>query len=241
MNSFQRAIVTNNHGVKLLESDDTLLAIAAFQGGIQLIKDYGDACNMNQKLTSDVQNGQSFEPEYCPSIATNDSFGLPHIPLTTTDFQQGLYYSYDRPILLPSNLLTSSPQVLQSKLYLISAILLFNLALTFQKHANQNCTSSTMLRVVRVYTLAGTVLEQGCCNDDWGKFMMCLIFNNLANLYYELCDYDASHYLFSRIKQSVSNDVAINDFATSFLTEDEWMEVQLNCVYSQIPSAASSA
>lgn len=241
MNSFQRAIVTNNHGVKLLESDDTLLAIEAFQGGIQLIKDYGDACNMNQKLTSDVQNGQSFQPEYCPSIATNDSFGLPHIPLTSTNFPQGLYYSYDRPILLPSNSLTSSPHVLQSKLYLISAILLFNLALTYQKHARQNCTSSTMLRVVRVYTLAGTVLEHGCCDDEWGKFIICLIFNNLANLYYELCDYDASHYLFSRIKQSVSNDVAINDFATSFLTEDEWIEVQLNCVYSQIPSAAASA
>jgi hypothetical protein len=95
-----------------------------------------------------------------------------------------------------------------------------------------------------MYTLEATVLEHdgGCCDHDaWGKLMICLIFNNLANVYHELCEYNASHYLFSRIKEAVSNDIAIGDFALSFLTEEEWVEMQLNCVYSQIPSAAATA
>ena len=41
MSAFQRAIASNNHGVKLLESNDTLLAMAVFQGGIQMIKECG--------------------------------------------------------------------------------------------------------------------------------------------------------------------------------------------------------
>ena len=235
MSAFQRAIASNNHGVKLLESNDTLLAMAVFQGGIQMIKECGYNHIKNHTLASDEQNDHS------PSLATNPTCCQICAPLKSEDFSQRLYYSYDRPILLPTILMASTSQVIQSKLHLISSILLFNLALSYQKYSNENCTSSNVIGVVRVFTLAATILEQRCCDDDWGKFMLCLIFNNLANLYYELCDYHASHRLFSQIKPMVSNDVALNVFALNFLSEDEWIEVQLNCIYSQIPSAAATA
>jgi hypothetical protein len=241
MNTFQRAIASNNHGVTLLKSNNTLRALSVLQEGIQQLKDCGDDHNMNQTFVSDTQNDPALEPQKSLYIDLSQLNCPLHAENNTEEGR--LYYSYNRPIVLPSHLTTSLTQVSESQLHLISSVLLFNLALTYRsyRYINQKCRSSTMLQEVKVYRLAASILELGGCESDWGKFIMILILNNLANLHYELCDYDVSHYLFSCIKQSVSHDVDINSFAMSFLSEDEWIEMQLNCVYSQIPSAAATA
>jgi hypothetical protein len=241
MNVFKDAIISNNHGVKLLESNDTVLAIAAFQSGIQLLKEFGESRYQNQTFASDKQNDQTLNQECSPSCAMSQSYQFllnDHIDMEGCP--RGLYYSYNRPMLLPADV-TSSLQVFDSQMYLISSVLLFNLALTYQKHANQSCVSNSIQREVKIYTLAASVLEHGGCDNDCSKLMMILILNNLANLHYELCDYEISHYLFNCIKQFLSSDAAAGDFATSFLNEEEWTELQLNCVYSHIPPAASTA
>ena len=242
MTAFQSAIVSNNHGVKLLESNDTSLAMVSFQRGLQFLKECSEGRQEKQTITSSPPNEQTLSQTPSLVIRLQSRHYLSNDQTKIEGFsKQGMFYSYNRPLLLPSNL-TSSPQFLDSQqIHLICSVLLFNLALTYQNFRNQSLTRDAMEREAKVYTLALSILEHASCDDDCSKLMMILITNNLAILHFEQCDYEKSHYFFNCMKQLVTSGVAVSDFATSLLTEEEWGELQLNCMFSRIPTAASTA
>jgi hypothetical protein len=88
--------------------------------------------------------------------------------------QHGYHYTYDRPLLLYANAICQTSNDTEM-LYLVSVVLIFNLALTYHIHAKICATSQR--NAVKTYNLAAKMAES-IQKDQWiGWIILCFALN----------------------------------------------------------------
>jgi hypothetical protein len=229
MNPLQRATYFNNKGVSLLESNDTVRAIQVIQNGIQLIKAYAH----DQSTRGLIQT---------PYVDSSSHFRVT-TGMKLKGLKDELYYTYDRPLLLinGSNIPVADNFDSSLDIYVASVVMIFNLALSYHMHAKQCGLSSSLQHAIKMYHVAMKMADGIELDQYLGKALTCFIFNNLASLHGNICEYDTCEYCFKCINDSFCNDAYVDLYTMGLLDEEEWVEIKLNCIYGQFPSAAQAA
>ena len=229
MNTLQRAVYLNNRGVSLLESNDTVSAIQVLQAGIQSIK----LSAQDQSLNDTTQDSyiDCYESNF--RVTTGKK---------VNGLKDELYYTYDRPLLLTIGKTPVFPEADSSwDIYLGSLVLMFNLALAYHQHAKQSGLSGSLQHAIKMYKVAMKMADGLEVDQCLGRALTCFILNNLASLHSDICEYETCGYCLKCIKDSFWSDANLDLFSMGFLDEEEWVEIKLNCIYGQLPSAAQAA
>jgi hypothetical protein len=229
MNGLQIAVHLNSKGVRLLESNRIESAIQVFQNGIHEIKQYAQDQSRVEIMDEEISSVN--DKCSCTPISTG---------MKLEGLQHGFHYTYDRPLLLHVDTSCATSNDSES-LYLVSVILIFNLALAYHSHAKSCGFTSSQQHAVKMYNLAAKMADSIVNDQYMGRVIMCFILNNLANLHCEMCDFGTCKYILKCIQDSVWNDTCVDVYAMGFIDENEWIEMKLNYIYSQIPSAAQAA
>jgi hypothetical protein len=239
MDGLQIAVGLNNNGVSLLECNKIQNAIQVFQRAIKEITRYA---HVHSTVEEAAMSDDSISSSSSSSLSYHDRslFSPIRTGMKIEGLQHRYHYTYDRPLLLHANALCPTSNETEL-VYLVSVVLIFNLALTYHSHARICGLATSQQNAVKMYNLAAKMAES-IQNDQWiGRIILCFTLNNLANLHSDLCDYKTCTTILKCIQSSVWDDVDIDGYAMGFIDENEWIEMKLNYIYSQIPSAAQAA
>ena len=238
MNPLHDASILNNLGVALLESKDTVHAIHSFQRAVNIMKEYTDVLASQESSAGPADD--TFMRYETPSPAI-DAFCKLETGTKLESLNQGIYYTYDRPLLLPTDVSVSTQESLDTYMLTSSAILIFNFGMACHQFGKETGQEGALRQAVQIYELTLRMINRSCISEYLSKVVMCLALNNLANLHSDLCDYENCECCLECVKEILFHDSNIDLFALDFLDETEWSELKLNLMYGQTPSAASAA
>jgi tetratricopeptide (TPR) repeat protein len=237
MNPLHDASVLNNSGVALLESKDTLHAINSFQRAVNVMKDLTDVIASEDDSGA---NAQDSDMRYETSSREIEALCMLQTGMKLESLNQGIYYTYDRPLLLPTNMVLPSSEALDAYMVTSSVILIFNFGMACHQFGKETGQEGATHQAIQIYELTLRMISRSSISDCIGKVVMCLALNNLANLYSDLCDYENCDCCLECVKELLY-DSSINLFALDFLDESEWSEMKMNLMYGRKRSAASAA
>lgn len=237
MNELRAAISFNNHGVYCLETNNISQAMQAFQSSIQAIKQGSRISpihfQMSMEPPKDLQSRNlPVKNAVCPIY-----FGqrIPHL-------QNGLYYTFDRAMLLrPTLLHFINHDDIDSFIYLITVVVLFNLALTTHIYATKHGKSDSLRHSIQLYCLAETMTRDSDIYGNVGSVVMWLTMNNIASLHYELCDYEKCAIDLRNLQKVLNDSVNVEIFTSILFEVEELNELTLNFFYLHEPIAAQAA
>ena len=237
MNELRAAVSFNNHGVYYLETNNISQAMQAFQNSVQAIK------QGSQTSLSSVH--MSIEPpKELPSRSSpvKDAVCPIHFGKRIEGLQKGLYYTFDRAMILrPTLLHFINDEEIESYIYLTTVVVLFNLALTTQMYAMQYGKSHSLQHAIQLYGLVETMTRE---NDIYGhvdRVVMWLTMNNIASLHYELCDYEKCAIDLQNLQIVLNDSVNVEIFTSTLFETEELNELTLNFFYTHEPIAAQAA
>lgn len=238
MNPLHDASILNNLGVALLESKDTVHAIHSFQRAVNIMKEFTDVL-----ASQDVSDAPADDSTMRYETPSPEIEALCKLQTGTKleSLNQGIYYTYDRPLLLPTNVIVPNQEALDTYMLTSSAILIFNFGMACHQFGKETGQEGALRQAVQIYELTLRMINRSCISEYLSKVVMCLALNNLANLHSDLCDYDNCECCLECVKELLFHDSNIDVFALDFLDESEWSELKLNLMYGQTPSAASAA
>lgn len=241
MNSLLEAIAINNEGVRLLKAGNLSAGLDAFHRAALLMRDSAEdvaewtrdlqperPCNNNNHSNNSSNSVICFEQRPCQS--------------TLAGLQSGHCYVYDRPLLLPTDLLTiSSRDDADSIVLTSSASIIFNLALACHQHGKITGQEQPLTKACHLYGLVVKIIDGANDDDDKAAHhhgaLHCLALNNLAQLHYEQCDYKKS----ATCMASMFDLLQFTDYLEAYLEETEADEIRLNLLHLQPPSVAHAA
>jgi hypothetical protein len=252
MNPLHEAILLNNAGVRLLDCGNVEHALHSFQCAVSSVKMATTTAASFEKplFRADATLNDSSRckslPESAPqdmvlSSSSNCMVGEPKLRLD--GLKNGVSYIFNRPLVFPANLSIQSSEQLNSAILSASTFIVFNFALACHFFGKTCGKEDYLTRAARLYELTLKVLgsaSASCAthNDrSMYSILECLTLNNLAQLYYEQCDYatcqmymDAMYDLFMSAERM-----------DGFLDAQEMEEIMLNFVYLQSPPVAKAA
>jgi tetratricopeptide (TPR) repeat protein len=231
MDPLHDASIFNNLGVALLESKDTLHAIHSFQRAINILKEF------TEELASQDESGATADTE----SAEIESFCMLQTGMKLKSLNQGIYYTYNRPLLLPTNTVLPSPEALNAYMVTSGVILIFNFGMACHQFGKETGQEAALHQAIQIYELTLRMISRSSTIDCIGKVVMCLALNNLANLHSDRCDYKNCDCCLECVKEILYHDICIDLFVSDFLDEWEWSELKMNLLYGRTLSAASAA
>lgn len=155
----------------------------------------------------------------------------------------GISYIYNRPLLIPSDIVIQSIEHMNSVVVTASTYIIFNFALTCHAVGKHTGKESYVTRAMRLYELTLKVLDtaQSSSNSpsvhEMHSVLECLALNNLAQMHYELCDYQSSQFYMDYMHSLLMTIKRMDEY----LEEKELEEIMLNLVYLQSPTVAKAA
>lgn len=222
----QQAITFNNEGVQLLNSGNIPGALHAFQTALVTMK-AAAACHSELIPRTVLQNDQD---DRLLSVLGQQSGSLDGL-------QNEHCYIYDRPILIPTDMEVLCQGDLDSFVLTASTFVIFNFALTYHQQSKFSGHEGPLRRAGQLYSLTLKTLASVESNKDLHAVLQCLSLNNLAQLYYDQCEYRKSQSCLEMLHELVIATDCIKDY----LDETEAEEIMLNLVYLQPPTAARAA
>jgi hypothetical protein len=246
MDPLNCAASLNNLGVTLLECKNTMAAIHAFQQAVNVMKEFTDSVVTTAQGVVGTTVANRKEP-CAPATAspiTDIHASLFQLQTGTNleSLNQGFYYAYDRPLLLPTNIVISACEDIDLHVFTASALIVFNFGMACHQLGKETGQESALRQAVQIYELAlRMVYRHTGMNESISKVFMCLAWNNLASLHNDLCSYENCEGCLECVRNLLMYDSDIDLFALDFLDEFEWTELKLNLIYNLIPTTAQAA
>jgi hypothetical protein len=239
MDPLNNASALNNWGVNLLEFNDTVCAIDTFQRAVHMMKHFTDSV-VTIQLDLDFDQPSMLPSLRRPSTGTAVSSFQLRTGTKLDCLGKGVYYTYDRPILLPTDNKISTPEEFNSNMVVSGAILVFNFGMACHQLGTQSGQEASLRQAVRIYELTLNMLHQTGIHESYSMVLMCLALNNLANIHSDLCDYESCESCLECVRDLLMDDANIDSFALEFIDESDWTELKLNLMYAQNGSAAAA-
>jgi hypothetical protein len=219
--SIKRASELNNHGIKLLVAGHSQEAMNSFQNALAGIKE----------VVSD-QNPR-FDCEASMSLAPTQRL-ISESPLILQALQTDQSFVYNRPLVI-EEVTAVAIDDLDSTLALLSAAILFNLALCC--HQVGGAGQEKALKRASVLYRMSLQLLQNCEANECTTVICLLALNNRAQIHYELCDYSQSGHCLKQISKIMHDDIRLHESLNAADLEG----LLLNVMLQDPPSAARAA
>lgn len=230
----------NNLGVQLLllqpYSDHS---IETFQHAAHLIKEITEVTVRTSFLQVDT-NSNLLSTHHLPMLHNPCRFQLQAYK-SLGSLDKGAYYVYNRPFVLPTFCVQSNPMEFATRLITSSAVIVFNLGISFHQYSRQCERTAPLHHAMLCYQLTLRMIVQNGIQRDFGNFLMCVTLNNLANIHNDLCDFDSSKTCLDRLRVLIGNDSHIRECASDFMNDAEWSALKLNILYSRFSITAQAA
>lgn len=229
--SLRHAIMINNEGVRLLDSDDIAGALPIFQRGVVILVALANEARATAPDELAAQSSmvkQSGRPAF--SLHTGNKFvGLQ---------DDGIGYVFDRPLLIPIEYPTSTKKAMYVDILSSMVVISFNFALACHQIGKMHGDGDTLSRAAELYRLTLVILRRmETSSDTMHSVMQCLVLNNLAQLYYGNCEFIESQYCLQCLFEII--------LWTGCLDDDDvdmsFGEIKLNLMYMCRPLTAGAA
>lgn len=242
MNPLRDAILLNNTGVQLLNRGSLEHALHSFQCAVSSIKMATTCASLEHPqalFDGPNDSGRYIQRE---GAAQGAETNRAETKLRLDGLKNGVSYIYNRPLMIPTDFPIYNIEQLNSVILSASTYIVFNFALACHLCGKVSGREDYLMRAARLYELTLKVLGSSeattCTNHDtMHAILECLTLNNLAQMYYEQCDYktcqiymDAMYDLFMTAER-----------LDAFLDAHEMEEIMLNLVYLQSPPVAKAA
>lgn len=239
----QQTVALNNQAVQLFQSGNFLDAICFMQQGIATLKEV-PLVYKELRLPGTPATSSSAIPtpqkDYPLEGYSHASF------VKATDLLHPQFRLIEIQNSFSNSMETTTKDLLSS--------VMFNLAVACHCVGTTSGSSATLLQARDIYfvvlnsqqQLHFTTMDQ----QNHGALIQCLSLNNLAHIYYEVCDYDYSRQLLDCMMEvhdrtdclsSSCSNIDVDSCRSLFLSEWESEEIRLNFLYAIQPSAAGSA
>jgi hypothetical protein len=236
----------NNWGIQLLLNSHSLQAMETFLRAAHLMRDLTDVMTHNSSQHEHVsaeypppmQNASDRSPEGLNTPAYNFSF---RTYKTRNSLDKGVFYVYNRPFVLPTSCGFSTSNELAVYLVTSSAVIAFNYAIACHQLGKISGQTAPLQRSKQSYNLVIRILQRVGTQQEFGKFLTCLALNNLANIHTEICNFENSERCLERLRNLLGNDPYIQEFASEFMDDAEWSNLELNVMCSQCTWSAQAA
>jgi hypothetical protein len=231
MTALSTASLLNNEGVRLLQEGNVLAAMRSFQQALTVIQD----CSR----PLDVANTDA-----AAAAAVATSIGCNWLPLFISqspqkllDVPSGSYFLYNRPFLLTPDLFPAHCD--DCLVDLVGCHVLFNFALAWQQHATMTEFETSVRRTSELYDILLQISSRRVSLQFDKAFtaLTCLVFNNLAHLHQELCQYSESGMCIDIMLNVLHDTQGLEDY----LQPRELSGMVWNAAHIQPPDAASAA
>ena len=232
MNPLQQAAAINNESIFLLEAENLSGAIHALQRAIVVVKD-GSTPEVVAVKPSEGHNNDSTVK------SCNLPFCVRQCRLKLRGLQNGLFYVYDRPFLIATNLTPSTQEDHDAIILLFSTHILFNFALAWHQLGAISGRGPPLRRAGELYEFILKILRSSASNNNDTAYavLKCLVLNNLAHIHYERCQYEES-------KSCMDGMFALalkTECLESYLQPVEISEILLNIIHVRPPTIARAA
>ncbi|GKY95789.1 hypothetical protein MPSEU_000539600 [Mayamaea pseudoterrestris] len=217
--SIKRASELNNHGINLLVAGHSQEAMNTFQSALSGIKEI--VSDQDPSLHSDTSM----------SVAPTQRF-ISESPLILHTLHTDQSFVYNRPLVIDEIV---SIDDLDSTLALLSAAILFNLALVCHQIGREG-QEKALKRASVLYRMSLQLL-QNCEANECTTVICLLALNNRAQIHYELCDYSQSGHCLKQISKIMHDDVRLHESLNAADLEG----LLLNVMLQDPPSAARAA
>jgi hypothetical protein len=234
MDRLQNVFTLNNWGVSLLDSKNVVCAIHAFQSGVDAMRTFTGVDATTDDAT--MSHGAS------ESVAPKDKNPLFSLQAGTKldGLQQGAFYTYDRPLLLPADAQIPGSDM-DSTILTASAVLIFNFGMACHQFGKQTGQEAAIRQAAQIYELILRMVNRTGLSEKLCNIFMCLALNNLANIHSEQCDYESCEQCLECMRDLFEYHEDIDQFALQFLNECEWTEIKLNLLFLRTPTTAQAA
>lgn len=242
MNPLRDAILLNNAGVRLLNRGSVEHALHSFQCAVSSIKVATTSARFENPQTLFGAPNDSERYNRQEVAAQVSETNMAETKLRLDGLKNGVSYIYNRPLLIPTDFAIYSIEQLNSVILSASTYIVFNFALACHLCGKMSGREDYLMRAARLYELTLKVLgssEATTCpnHDTMHTILECLTLNNLAQMYYEQCDYKAC-----QIYMDAMYDLFMTaERLDAFLDAHEMEEIMLNLVYLQSPPVAKAA
>jgi hypothetical protein len=242
MNPLRDAILLNNAGVQLLNRGSLEQALHSFQCAVSSIKVATTNASFENPQTLFDASNASGRFNHREVAAHGAETNMAEAKLRLDGLKNGVSYVFNRPLLIPTGFSIYSMEQLNSVILSASTYIVFNFALACHFCGKMSGREVYLMRAARLYELTlkvlGSAEARSCPNHGtMPAILECLTLNNLAQMYYEQCDYktcqiymDAMYDLFMTAER-----------LDAFLDTHEMEEIMLNLVYLQSPPVAKAA
>jgi hypothetical protein len=183
MNSLERAALLNNEGIVLLQKSNQLGAsIRKFQLALGIVQ-------------SEAKRNLFPLSRHTPMVAWCTHFACRPLASKPSNLETGHYYVYNRPFKIHADKIVSKTTTQEeycSSLELVGCHVLFNLAMACHELAQSTGREANIQRAARHYGVLLHLIKGMTINfyrDASLERLKFLVFNNLAHLHYELCQY----------------------------------------------------
>jgi hypothetical protein len=253
-----QVIAVNNEGTRCLVSGRPLVAIRLIRCSMQLLRNIKQGCADTIDFSGCDEEPRS--PSSLPATTTSATPAWTAFAKTAmhnddpapedacgSKLQNGMYFVYSRPIVLPFWLALATPDDFSTPLLISSVYLIFNLALASQHYGLMSGTDAPLRQAMTLYKMCLTMLHESNPIDNVkgimdGALLQCLVLNNLACLKFECCEYDKSeNYVRDMYRLMAQTECLNNDTDSTFLRPHEAGELKINGLILQRPKVARAA
>jgi hypothetical protein len=226
MTALATAALLNNEGVRLLQEDNVLEAMRAFQQALTVLQDCSRPHVVAVASAVATSTGCCWLPLF-----------ISQSPQKLLDVPNGNYFLYNRPFLLTPELFP--PLYDDCLVDLIGCHVLFNFALAWQQHATMTEFETSLRRTSELYDILLQISSRRVSVqfDKTFAALTCLVFNNLAHLHQELCQYSESGMCIDIMLNVLHETQGLEDY----LQPQELSSMVWNAAHIQPPAAASAA
>jgi tetratricopeptide (TPR) repeat protein len=217
-----KAADLNNQGVLLLVEGNMQAAMSVFQSALTGIKQIVNNEDLEGKMQATTLTPQ-------PSFLRESSDRLKML-------QTEHSFIYDRPLLIDQ---ITTIDDLDSALALLSAAVLFNLALTCHQ-LGKSGKDEALKRAAVLYRMCMQLLANCDSNDASTTVLALLALNNRAQIHYELCDYHQSKHCLRQCSKIMQDDMNLHGLHET-LSPSDLEGLLLNVMLQDPPTAAQAA
>jgi hypothetical protein len=237
MSSLYEAASLNAEGVRLLGLGHTADALPKLQSAVALMKEVAVEHAENPLEFLRTLRRRNDQSRLRPASDEDCSFGSGLLSGLKSD----VCYIYNRPLLIPSTTLTTTPSREEVDEFILTAstFLIFNFALACHQHGMTSRSEEYLSRAAALYrlTLKSLASSDESVQNPMHTILQCLALNNLANLHFDRCDYAKSQ---SCLKY-MYDIIMTTDCLDTHLSGKEMEELMLNMIHMQPPLVAHAA
>jgi len=237
------AVMLNNTAVSLLDSGDLVQAVSTFRRAVSIMKCASGG--PSSFLGSSTYNNTKVSTNFFHHIVSANV--LPGL-------QTGLAYVLDRPLLIAVDdhdvdaaMIAANEIPFSGSVTVTSTVILYNFALACHYIGKTTGQDVALKQAYQLYALVLRCLPHEIhylvgYEPQVGEtvtVLQCLALNNLAQLQYELCEYQESRKSMERLLHTVLHGCAV---LKASLGAESFQEIMLNLIHlKESPTAAHAA